>query len=107
MSLFSPGLDAGLRRIVNAKTDSLVELMQRARLDPSVAFRGADLRDVDFGTDDVSGYSFAHAQMQGADLSRTTGLTAEMLAEACFDETTKFPADFSPTVIEVAGPPSP
>lgn len=65
-----------LRRIVevlDADTSSFVELTRIAGLDPRTAFKGAVLRGVNFGTDDISGYDFSGADLSGADLSQALG----------------------------------
>ncbi|HTU61702.1 MAG TPA: pentapeptide repeat-containing protein, partial [Polyangiales bacterium] len=50
--------------------------------------RGANLRRAD-----LTGARLAGADLTGADLREVTGLTADMLNEACGDETTKLPTN--------------
>ena len=75
-----------------------VELVELAGLDPSTAFRGAVLRG-DMRGEDLSGFDFSDAMLdgcdiRGADLSRTSGLTKEMLSSAIIDGTTILPQCF-------------
>jgi (p)ppGpp synthase/HD superfamily hydrolase len=60
--------------VLDAPTNSFVALARIAGLDPARDFHGADLRGVDFGTDDLSGFRFFGADLRSADLSRTRGL---------------------------------
>lgn len=55
-----------LMAIAAAKGASFVELARIAGLDPRSAFRGADLRDVDFQECDLDGFDFTHADLSGA-----------------------------------------
>jgi hypothetical protein len=64
---------AGIRRILRHKEESFVAICAVVGLDPALSFIGADLRDVDFGTDDLSGFDFRGADLTGADLSRARG----------------------------------
>lgn len=77
--------------VATADTDSFVTLAQRAGLDPAIAFRGADLRGVDFGTDNLAGYNFSHASLHGANFERVQKLDEAILESATWDETTRWP----------------
>lgn len=59
-----------LRRLAMADGAGFAELTAIAGLDPARAFRGADLRGVEFGTADLAGYDFSDADLTGASLSR-------------------------------------
>jgi formylglycine-generating enzyme required for sulfatase activity len=65
-----------LGAVLEAGTESFTELASLGGLDPAKSFRGADLRHVDFATDDLSGYDFSGADLTGANLAhaRTSGL---------------------------------
>lgn len=63
-----------IRRIICHKGESFVELAKLAKLDPATDFVGANLRNVDFGTDDISGSNFCGADLTGADLSNCDGI---------------------------------
>jgi hypothetical protein len=64
----------GLRRILRHKTESFVAISAAVGLDPSNDFVGADLRHVDFGTDDLSYFNFCGADLTGSKLWRAHGL---------------------------------
>jgi formylglycine-generating enzyme required for sulfatase activity len=72
-----------------------VELVGLAELDPATAFRGAVLRGSMRGQDlagfDFTGAEFRGCDLTGANLSRTVGVTPEMLATAIADNTTVLP----------------
>jgi hypothetical protein len=87
---FSSGEIRRILRIVDAKTDSFAALTKLAGLDPSRAFRGADLRGLNFGTDDLTGFDFTRADLRGADFSKVRGLLS-IPANARHDEATKWP----------------
>lgn len=98
-----------LRRIVDvayARDLEFVELVGLAELDPATAFRGKTLRRTDLRRQDLAGFDFTGAVfidcdftgarlagcvLRGADLSRTKGVTPEMLAEAITDAETRRP----------------
>jgi|HubBroStandDraft_1064217.scaffolds.fasta_scaffold00296_32 formylglycine-generating enzyme required for sulfatase activity len=74
-----------LRRIaavLRAPTHSFSELASVAGLDPACDLVGADLRGVNFRTDDLARYNFTGADLRAADFS------AARLAGAIFDRTT-------------------
>ena len=91
-----------LRRIgqvAHARDLNFVELVKLGGVDRRTAFRGAVLRDVDMRNQDLNGFDFSGTilpgcDLRGTDLSGTSGLTAEALATARLDETTRFPPGF-------------
>ena len=52
----------------------------------------ADMRGVDLGDADLTGSYMFLTQIEGADLSKTKGLTADQLAIACGSAETQLPA---------------
>ena len=82
-----------LARIMDEQSESFVALARASGLDPATGWRGADLRGVDFGTDDLTGFRFPRALLHGADLSHARGLRRDMFQDAGWDETTRFPPD--------------
>jgi uncharacterized protein YjbI with pentapeptide repeats len=82
---------ARIAAVATAETDSFVALARLAGLNPARAFRGANLRDVNFGTDDIAGFDFTGANLEGADLSRVTGHSAAILKGASSDSRTRWP----------------
>ena len=70
-----------------------VALSQAGGFDPARDWCGANLRGVDFGTDDLAGFRFLRALLHGADLSQARGLRRDMFHDAGWDETTRFPPD--------------
>ncbi|MCE2890845.1 MAG: formylglycine-generating enzyme family protein [Hyphomonadaceae bacterium] len=83
-----------LARIMDERSESFVALARASGLDPATGWRGADLRGVDFGTDDLTGFCFPRALLHGADLSQARGLRRDMFQDAAWDETTRFPPGF-------------
>jgi hypothetical protein len=77
--------------ILRARDADFATLARIGGLDPVRHFRGADLRNVDFGDDDLSGFDFREADFAGADLSRARGLRPGMFAGAKCDEGTRAP----------------
>jgi len=57
----------------------------------------ADLRGVDFDGTILDGADLSGARLSGTDLSEATGLTADQLSAACFDETLTLPANLRVT----------
>ena len=88
-----------LRRLVlvaHAADAGFVELVGMAEIDRAVAFHGAAMRGVNLRGEDLSGFDFSggnfdRADVTGADLSRTLGLTPDMFRQAIFDSTTLWP----------------
>ena len=62
-----------VRRLLENQTASFSDLAEIAGLDKRTAFIGANLRNVDFGRSDLSGFNFARSDLTGADLSQATG----------------------------------
>ena len=83
-----------LARIMDVPSESFVALARASGLDPATGWRGADLRGVVFGTDDLTGFRFPRALLHGADLSHARGLRRHMFQDAAWDETTRFPPGF-------------
>ena len=86
-----------LAAVAHARGLGFVELVGLAELDPATAFRGAviqgaDLRGQDLAGFDFSGAIFVRCDLTGADLSRTTGVTARMLDGAIHDRATRLPS---------------
>jgi formylglycine-generating enzyme required for sulfatase activity len=84
-------LTATAQAILRARDADLAELARIAGLDPKRHFRGADLRRVDFGDDDLSGFDFREADVSGANLLRARGVDPEMFAGCRFDDETQAP----------------
>jgi formylglycine-generating enzyme required for sulfatase activity len=65
------------RRILGQLRDSqdvpFSEMVRMAGLDPATDFVGATLRNVNFRTSDLAGYSFARADLTGADMTKAKG----------------------------------
>lgn len=66
-------------------------LSRLAGLHPGRHWRGANLRGVEFGDDNLHGFDFRLADLRGAKLSRAQGLRAEMFVAAVLDATTELP----------------
>jgi formylglycine-generating enzyme required for sulfatase activity len=77
--------------ILAAESADFGTLARIAGYDPARDFIGADLRGVDFGEDDLSGFVFRGADLVGANLSRARGLSLPMIEGARFDATTRLP----------------
>ncbi len=58
--------------LADADGKSFEDLVVLAGLDPARAFRGADLRGVDFGNVDLAGFDFTDADLSGASLARAS-----------------------------------
>lgn len=85
---------ARIATVAISETDSFVAMTNLAGLDPSTAFRGADLRNVDFGTDDLTGFDFSFSMLHGANLSLATGLSNADFSGCLTDATTLWPDGF-------------
>lgn len=83
--MLSAEANAKLDAIVNAETDNFVELMNIAGLDPTTAWRYADMSGVELDDADVSKWDFSGAHLAGADLSRVKNIR-----EAIFNKDTEF-----------------
>jgi Leucine Rich repeats (2 copies)/Pentapeptide repeats (8 copies) len=73
--------------------DDFSRLVSLSGLDPGVAFRRADLTDVDFGTANLAGYDFSGANLTRAKLRRARGTT-----QLKFDAATIWPTDWYPDI---------
>jgi formylglycine-generating enzyme required for sulfatase activity len=93
MSL-SPDIADKVKEVMRAVDADFAKLAEIAKLDPRRHFQGADLRDVNFGTDDLSGFDFRCADLRGADLSAARGLQKWMLHGATL-EGARLPAGWS------------
>ena len=66
-----------LRRVIaileQPGLEDFAALVALSGLDPAQHFRRANLRNVAFGTAELSGYDFSGADLTGADLSRARG----------------------------------
>lgn len=102
-----------LRALAAADGASFTDLVRIAQLDPAQAFRGADLRDVDFGESDLFGYDFTEADLSGANLEHAT--IAGAIFTHCLTTRTRWPRpsgaaeqSFSPVINRnPSGRPSP
>ncbi len=81
--------------VATAEVNSFVALARLAGLNPATAFRGADLRNVDFGTDNLAGFDFSFSLLQGANFSNATGLDLAHFLKCATDNCTKWPLSFS------------
>jgi sulfatase modifying factor 1 len=79
---------ARVRRLLGSNSSSFADLVRAAELDPGTDFREADLRRINFGSDDLSGFEFKGADLHGANLSQAKGVTPEMLRGASTDRDT-------------------
>jgi hypothetical protein len=77
-----------VRAILNRPGDSFVALASVAGLDPETAFREADLRGVDFGIDDLSGFDFTGADLRGANFARARGKDCAVFVDVLLDRYT-------------------
>ncbi len=80
---------ARVRRLLGSNSTSFVDLARAAELDPGTAFREADLRRINFGADDLSGFDFTNADLRGANLSHARGLEPALLEGARTDDATR------------------
>jgi len=89
-----------LRRIhtvLAADTDSFTTLAILGGLEPATSFRGADLRLVDFGSDDISGYDFSETDLTEANLSKARGIEWALFHGAKTDGTL-WPPGYAPRI---------
>lgn len=68
-----------------------VALARVGGVNPAKAFRSANLRDIDFGEDDIAGFNFSGAQLDGCDLSRVKNLAKAYFDDRCALEGVKLP----------------
>jgi len=84
----------GLRRaqaVLAAREADFATLARIANLDPTRHFRQANLRNIDFGSDDLTHFDFSGSDLSGADLSRTRGLNISRLLGVQSDSRTRWP----------------
>ena len=62
-----------IKELLEYSGNDFVAMANIAGLRPEQDFRHANLRDVDFGTADTTGWDFTGSDLSGADLSRTRG----------------------------------
>jgi uncharacterized protein YjbI with pentapeptide repeats len=65
MEISSPQLLVMLS-VLDAETNSFAELARIAGLQPNCDFCGADLRNVNFGSDDLSEFEFRNTDLTGS-----------------------------------------
>jgi hypothetical protein len=80
--------------VLQAPTDSFAALVRISGLNPARDLRNADLRNINFRTDDLSGFDFGGSLLLGADFSKVSGLTYTMFIDAEYDFSTKWPPGF-------------
>ena len=78
-----------VRELLASDSHSFVELTCAAGLEPARDFHAADLRGIDFGTDDLAGFNFTGAHFEGADLTRARGLDRAKFDHASWDAATR------------------
>jgi hypothetical protein len=89
-----PEISLGLVAILeHPNEEDFAKLVELSGLDPKVAFRGANLTDVDFGFADLSNYDFSGADLTGAKIRRARGTR-----QLKFDSDTIWPEDWHPDV---------
>ena len=71
--------------VLSKRGSDFATLALAAELDPKRHFRGANLRNVDFGRDDLNGFDFRCADLTGANLSAARGLEKWMFHGAKLD----------------------
>ena len=81
VSQFRPDFQR-LRRVREAEGASFAELVAVAELDPKTDFRFLDLRGVNFGETDMSGFDFSGADLREANMSRVQGLERANMTNA-------------------------
>jgi len=77
--------------VLRAADQPFSVLCRLAGLAPGRHWRGADLRGVAFGDDDLRGFDFTGADLRGARLAEARNLRAEMFDDAILDHTTTLP----------------
>jgi formylglycine-generating enzyme required for sulfatase activity len=87
---------AVIQKLVEQQGADLRALVDIAGLDPATDLLGADFRDAQFGTDDLSGFNLSRADLRGADLSHARGLDRAMFAEVITDGRTRWPRRHEP-----------
>ncbi|MEM8541702.1 MAG: pentapeptide repeat-containing protein [Pseudomonadota bacterium] len=59
-----------ITRLIQTDSSDFRELALAAGFDPATSFRGKTLRNIDFGTSDLSGFDFSGADLRGSKLAR-------------------------------------
>lgn len=78
-----------LHKVRHSPSQSFAALTELAELDPATDYVEADLRGIDFGTDDLAGFNFTRAHFEGANLSRARGLHRAKFDGATWDAATR------------------
>lgn len=93
---------ASAKRVLHAETDDFVELINLSGLNPETDLINSNLRDVDFGRNDIRSYCFAGADLRGADLSKSI-YNPRAFPGARIDKYTKFSPDLPPEGLYQSG----
>lgn len=64
--------------VLKSAETSFLELARLAELDPATSFRFANLRDTDFGNEDLTGFDFTGADLRGAKVAVANLLGVEL-----------------------------
>jgi hypothetical protein len=81
-----------LRQLLAAENVSFSALVEMAGLDKRTDFVGNNLRTVDFGSADLTGYNFFDADLTNARMDKATGKEGLVLTGAVTTGTTGLPA---------------
>jgi len=65
-----------VKRLLKAETDDFVALSKIAGLDPKRDCRNANLREINFGKADLSGWDFSGADLRRADFRNASCVTS-------------------------------
>jgi len=84
--------------VLAAHGADFITLARLGGLDPSRHFRGADLRNVDFGEDNLADTDFTGADFRGANLERVRGLNISNLVGVKSDARTRWPVSLRNSV---------
>ena len=84
----NPGQRRAVQAVRRSESRSFVDLARLAELDPASDFIGANLRGIDFGTDNLAGFNFARADLRNTNLVRARGLHSVTWDDANIDATT-------------------
>ena len=80
---------ATVRALLASESHSFVELTEAAGLERATDFIEADLRGIDFGTDDLARFDFTRAHFEGANLTCARGLERANFKDARWDAATR------------------
>ena len=92
--------------ILDAKTESLVELMRIAGLDPLEDLAGADFKKCDFGEEDVTGWNLCGTDLTDADLSRVQNILEAKFSTETIFAGTKLPVGITVEILLATREPS-